>query len=159
MKGSYEAVVFDAGLTEDKFGESEDQTRAEIQFQIDEGEHKGRIVAWTGNFGDSVHGGKSRTQWTFETLRMLGLKDDDLTELAALKGARANVSVEEGKSRSYVKYVNPPGGFGIKPIGGSQAKDFAARMKAKLRGANGNQPSGGTSFNPSEWDDGGSVIK
>jgi hypothetical protein len=154
MRGSFEAVVHDAGLTENKFGRGSERMVAEIQFLIKGGENDGAIVGWSEGFSDEVFGGKSRTQWTFEALRTLGLKDDDLSALESLKGARANVTVEEGKNRSFVKYINPPGGFSIKRTEKSNAQEFAERMKAKMRG-NGaqRQPSGGSSFNPNEWDE------
>jgi hypothetical protein len=149
MEGTFEAVVYDAGLSDNKFGKGQESYIAEVQFQIvTDGAHKGAIVGWSDGFSDEVFGGKSRTQWTFESLRTLGLKDDDLSQLAALKGARAQIVVEQGKKISYVKYINPPGGFKIKAKGGDESKAFAEKMKAKLKGAPAVQ--GGTEFDPAK---------
>lgn len=109
----------------------------------------GRMLSYFGMFTELKPGNKtSAYDITMGALRNIGWTGDDLSELPdlAAAGHLANtvwlvVEHEEWEetTREKIKWVNRPGGGGMKPkkpMDASQLKVFAAAMKSKIRGSN-----------------------
>ena len=97
----------------------------------------GETITWYGLFGDEpvTDAGETITDLTFKALRVFGWKGNDLTDLAGIENNEVELVVvhEEwkGKVSSKVKFVNKPGGMGLKsPMSDAQATKFSASMKA-----------------------------
>lgn len=127
---------------------SKDGEQVAIGFEIvDEADpDHGVFVTYFGGFGEPKDGKKNGpVTFTMQALRNVGWTGDDLSELPALaEVGELNqlvwlvVEHEEYESKwsAKVKWVNKPGGGAVemkKPMGGSDLKAFAARMKSRLR--------------------------
>jgi hypothetical protein len=129
LPGKYDAVA-----TEHQWGTSANgKTQIAVCFQIIGGPQSGQYITWYGYFT-----GKAE-KITMKALRACGWKGDDLMQLGALD-QRVSIVVEheehEGKTHAKVQRINAPGGgIALKnPLGESELRMFAAKMKARAAG-------------------------
>jgi hypothetical protein len=119
-----------------QFGNSREKGTPQvcINFEITDGDYAGHRIAWMGYFTEKT------TKRTFETLRLVGWKGDDL--MGALAQELTNqvslvVDHEEwdGKVRAKIKWVNPPGGGGLRinTMNANDLRSFAASMKVTAK--------------------------
>jgi len=140
--GYYAAVAVPV-QTEDgavwaQFGTSQQKGTRQVYvaFAIIDGDHAGRRLGWFGYFTDGA------VDRTIESLRLCGLKGDDLAN--AMFGPldqEVQVVVEheeyDGKVRAKVAWVNAPGGGAFRmanPMKSDELRKFSATMKGKLKG-------------------------
>jgi hypothetical protein len=126
-KGTYRARATDCALGMTASGKEQVGAALEIL----EGEHAGESLTWYGYFTEKT------LERTLESLRHLGWKTDDLSDLAGVGDAEVAIVVDHeedqnGTLRARVRWVNAPGSGGIAMkdrLDGGAAKAFALRMK------------------------------
>jgi hypothetical protein len=140
--GAYAAVGIpvqtEQGAAWAQFGKSQNKGTLQVYvaFAVLDGPYAGRRLGWFGYFTDNT------VERTIESLRLCGLKGDDLA--AAVTGPldqEVQLVVEhetyDGKTRAKVVWVNAPGGGAFRmanPMNTGDLRKFAASMKAKMRG-------------------------
>lgn len=99
-----------------------------------DGNETGDTHAWYGYFTEKT---EART---IESLRILGWQGDDLSDLSTAIGGEAILVLEdeqddEGNLYTKVRWINAIGSGALMkdPMSDSDAKAFAARMKARVR--------------------------
>jgi len=125
--GNYRARAVDWGLATTKGGKEQ----VVVTFALEELE--GYRITWYGHFTDK--------SWkrTVESLRLCGWEGEDLQDLTGLDGNEVAVVVNhetfEGNTHARVSWVNDPNrGVNIKsPLDGDGARQFAARMRDKVK--------------------------
>ena len=128
-EGVFLAVAKDVQWGETKNGKKQ----VAVQFELLSGDDMGQTVTWFGYFTDGT--------WkrTMESLRYMGWRGDDLSDLGPLdQQVEIVVELDEynGKIRPKVQWVNRPGGGRVKlekPLGDSELKKFAAQMKQRAK--------------------------
>lgn len=114
--GTYEAKVVDYGVTKTKKGDP----MVMVRFTIYDAEGSAHNITWYGTFSSP----KSQ-EISSEALAVCGMKTKNFAELANGAGSGVldqNKVVQltvvneewEGKTRTKVKYINPPGGGGFR---------------------------------------------
>lgn len=127
VKGSYRGRGVSGGLGNTSTG----QPQVAVELQVtEEGEFHGETITWFGYF---TEGTEDRT---LDSLRILGWKTDDLSNLDGICDNEVRFVVDEeeyqGKVRTKVKWINRIGGLALKsPMSPQDAKAFAAQMKGK----------------------------
>src|SRR3954462_1979761 len=105
-EATYEAVGFQVdteewGLTYAQFGESKDKRTPQVvvNFEIvDEGEQKGRRIAWIGYFTEAT------TERTIQALRYCGFRGDDLAAAITQKlDQKVQIVVEHDEYQGKVR--------------------------------------------------------
>lgn len=89
-------------------------------------------ITWFGYFTEKTE------ERTFRTLRMLGWRGDDISDLSEIQDAECQAVVEneeyEGKVRAKVKWLNALDGPVLQnQMDPSASKSFAARMRARVK--------------------------
>jgi hypothetical protein len=116
-----------------------------------------QLVTWYGSFGDKS------VDRTIESLRHLGWKGDDLSDLQGLGETEVTVVIAheadlQGQPRARVKWINAGGGLALKTrMDAGSAKAFAEKMRGyvmwhgqRQKGAPGSAvPGGGATSAPS----------
>lgn len=125
--GKYRARGMSGGLGYTNGGAP--QVAVELQI-VEDGEFNGETITWFGYFTEDTE------DRTMESLRILGWKGDDLSNLEGVGDNDVRIVIEEeeyqGQVRSKVKWINKIGGLALKtPMTAQQAKAFAAQMKGK----------------------------
>lgn len=133
--GKYPAVAVpmagpDDGTQIIRFGEASTGTaQAIVYFKIIRGERAGDILPWFGSMT------KDSYERTMQSLRYAGWKGSDITKPGNLD-QEVEIEVEEseyqGKVRSKIAWVNPPGGGAFKlerPIQGQALATLSARIR------------------------------
>jgi hypothetical protein len=130
-------VQTDEGQVWAQFGRSQNKGTPQVfvAFALLDGPHAGRRLGWFGYF---TEGSADRT---IESLRLCGLKGDDLAN--AIKGPldqEVQLVLEheeyEGKKRVKVSWVNAPGGGAFKmanPMNAQELRQFAAKFKSNVK--------------------------
>jgi hypothetical protein len=123
--------TFRARAVEGAMGETEGgKPQIAIELQVlDEG-FAGETITWFGYFSEKT------LKRTFESLRILGWKGDDLTSLDGITDNEVKIVViedtYEGKTRLKVNWINRPGGLALKtPMSPDRVKSFAAEMRGE----------------------------
>lgn len=126
LNGTYRAraVEWDLGFT------STGKEQVMIRFEVFHDDEPSDHINYYGFFTEKT------AKRTMETLRLLGWEGDDPTKLEGLDANEVDLVIEpeeyEGKWTSKVKWVNRPGGGGLKnekPMDEAARRAFAARMK------------------------------
>src|SRR4051812_22051672 len=109
---------FRARAREWDFGESSKNTeQIAVQFEITEGDEKGRTLTWYGYFTDKT------AERTLESMRFMGWTGDDPTHPDNLNANEVEIVVEpeeytndkgETKIQSRIRWVNRAGGIALK---------------------------------------------
>ena len=109
------AKTWDFGIT-DKGNE-----QFAILFELLEGPNQGQTITWYGFFVQGTNkDGKpyDMAKQTIEVMRICGWDGDDLTDTVGLDRNDVQLVIDhesyEGKTSAKVKFVNRPGGLGIK---------------------------------------------
>lgn len=115
---------------------SGDQPQVAVELHILDPDYAGETITWFGYFTDKTQ------ERTFETLRLLGWKGDDLSDLTGITDNEVSVVIEEdeyqGDVRLKVKWINKVGGLALKtPMTPEQAKAFAIQMKGNALASRG----------------------
>ena len=104
-----------------------------VRFELLSGDDaKGKFINWYGYFSEKTW------ERTIESLRYMGFKGDDLTELGELsQEVRIVCVVEEyeGREQVKVKWINSCGSTAIKvnsPMPESDIRSFAAAMQSRI---------------------------
>jgi hypothetical protein len=125
--GTYEARPVTAALGMTKG----DKPCVGVEFELVE---TGSHITWYGYFTDKTQ------ERTIESLRFCGWTGTDLDNLSEI-GTKEKLTVQlvieqeeyEGKVRAKVQWVNRGGGLQLnKPLAGTEARAFAARMKGAV---------------------------
>jgi hypothetical protein len=121
---------------------STEKPQVAVEFQILDEEFANEAITWFGYFTDDT---KERT---FESLRVMGWKTDDLSNLDGITENEVRIVVKEeeyqGKTSLKVAWVNKPGGLALKtPMSPQQAKAFAASMRGEALASRGGTATGG----------------
>ena len=131
--GTYRAIAMSAQLG--KAGTGTPQVA--IAFQTEDGQH---ITAF-------CYLSEKAADRTMESLRLCGWEGDDVRDLSGVNGTcEVDIVVEEeeyeGNMRCKVKWINAPGGGGVKveAMPEKEAAAFAARMKAKAQASRATGP-------------------
>jgi hypothetical protein len=157
--GRFKAKAIEGALGFTKGGKEQ----VAVALEIIEGDHAGTSLTWYGFFTEKT------TERTFESLRHLGWKGDDLSDLDGILDNEVSIQVEEedddqGRTHSKVRWINAPGGgLAMKErMDDGAAKAFAQRMKGQAmalrRAASGGAKpasSGGSQPRPSNGSGGG----
>lgn len=136
--GQYQAVAVpvrtEAGESWAQFGETKNgNPQVVVNFEILEGEQKGRRISWFGYFTDKT------TQRTVESLRYCGFTGNDLaaaTYMPLDQEVQIVIDHEEynGKWSAKVQWVNKAGG-GLFKLDKPMDKRGLERFAAQMRGA------------------------
>lgn len=102
-----------------------------VELLILEGEHEGERLSWYGYFTEGTFAR------TLESLRLLGWRGDDLSDLSGIDENAVSIVVDEeeynGERKVRVRWINAPGGLALKePMTSDQAKAFAAKMRGRV---------------------------
>lgn len=103
-----------------------------IDLQLLEGPNTGNHITWYGYFSEATF------ERTIESLRLLGWKSDDLSDLRGIDANEVSIVIEhepdlQGEYRARVKWINGLGGVALKDrMDVGAAKAFAARMKGQV---------------------------
>jgi hypothetical protein len=142
-EGRYRAVAVpvdtDSGSVWAQFGLSKESKSQQVvvNFEILEGEAAGQKIAWFGYFSDKT------VDKTMEALRNCGWKSDDIMDcVTSPLEQEVSLVVEHendqktGKPRPRIRWVNRPGGGGLKletPMDDKDLRMFAAKLKVKAK--------------------------
>ena len=103
-----------------------------IKLRVTNGDETDSEITWFGYFTDKT------IDRTIESLRILGWRGDDLSDLAGITENEVEIVVRneeyEGQTRARVAFINRIGG-GVrleKRMSAEDTRRFAARMKAKV---------------------------
>jgi hypothetical protein len=94
----------------------------------------GPSIDWYGYFTDAT------VDRTIQSLRVLGWKGDDLSDLSSIEDGEAQLVIEseeyKGKVKPRVRWINALEGPSLKDqLSPEEAKSFAQRMKSRVRAA------------------------
>lgn len=126
--GKYKARATEGALGFTSTGKEQVAVALEVQ----SGEYQGKEITWYGYFTDAT------TDRTLESLRHLGWKGDDLSDLTGILDNEVQIVVEEetdqqGEVRTRVRWINGGGGVAMKDrMTDADAKAFAGRMKGHI---------------------------
>lgn len=144
-----------ARAVEGKLGYAKTGTeRVAVRFEIVEpAEAAGQSIIWDGWLTDNAF------ERTVESLRHAGMTGDDLVALEGLGSKNVELVIAEeeyqGEFRAKVKWVNKLGGGRGLTVGAmpeDKAKEFAARMRARVAGIGGQRPGAGPRPTPQRRD-------
>lgn len=101
-----------------------------VELEVLDPDYAGQRITWFGFFTEAT---EART---FEALRHLGWKGDELTDLGGIDQNEVRIVCDnetyQGQTRLKVQWINAPGGLALKtPMTPEQVRAFAARMKSK----------------------------
>lgn len=126
VEGTYRArgVLGALGMT------STGREQVAVELQILDENFAGATITWFGYFTEETQ------ERTFESLRTLGWKTDDLSNLDGINANEVKIVLKDeeydGKWRLKVAWINKPGGLALKtPMNEQQARSFAAQMKGR----------------------------
>jgi hypothetical protein len=92
-----------------------------ILFEITDGPEKGQSMTWYGMFLQGIDKNGEpydMAKQTIETMRICGWSGDDLMNVDGIDTNEVQIVIRhetfEGKTRAKIKFVNKPGGLGIK---------------------------------------------
>ena len=146
-EGSYKARAEDADLSETNAGNP--QVAVLLRLISGGPAVEQQLITWYGSFTEKA------IDRTLESLRYLGWKGDDLSNLQGVGTSEVTVVIEhgedpEGKLRARVKWINSGGGLAVKKrMDAGGAKAFAEKMRGYVMWHNqrqkGGQPAGGGS--------------
>lgn len=128
-EGRYQCRATEGLLSETEGGNP--QVAVDIVI-IEEGEWEGQHRTWYGSFTEKS------TDRTLQSLRLLGWRGDDLSELVGLGETEAYVTItheedQEGNLRDRAAWINSGAGIAVKkPMNADSAKAFAERMKGHV---------------------------
>lgn len=110
-----------------------------IKFAIEEGQHAGETVYWTGSFTDKSF------DFTMESLRTCGFEGDDLSNLESLSNNQVQLVIDEeeydDKTYSRVQFINKIGSMAIKgAMSDAEKAEFAARMRGRVLASKSEEP-------------------
>jgi hypothetical protein len=126
-KGTYRARGIEGGLGVAGTGTEQ----VAVRLRITEVPHEGESAVWYGYFTEKT---KRRT---LEALIALGWSGDDLSDLSGIDANEVEIVVDhepdrEGEMRARVKWINAPGGLGMKTqMQPADAKSFARSSAAR----------------------------
>lgn len=110
-----------------------EQVAVSLEVTDVDGNPTGERIAWYGTFTEAAY------PYTVKTLRVMGWRGDDLSDLSSIAGTPVSIVVQseeyKGKVRQKVAFVNAPGGGAIlkEQMTPDAAKSFADRMRSKIR--------------------------
>lgn len=126
--GKYKARATEGGLGLTKGG----REQVAVAMSIVDGDQAGNSLTWFGHFTPDT------TSRTLESLRHLGWKSDDLSDLDGILDNEVEIVVEHdvynGKTSAKIAWVNRLGtGLALKErLDPAAAKAFAARMRGEV---------------------------
>ena len=132
--------TFTARAVEGALGEtSNGSPQIAVELQVLDDGYTGETITWFGYFTEKT------TARTMESLRILGWKTDDLSNLDGITENEVKIVVVEdeydGKTRLKVNWINRPGGLALKsPMTPDKARGFAAQMKGAAVLSRGSAP-------------------
>lgn len=129
-KGKYKALVMDVDFGPAKSGTPQVAVSLKI---IDDEAYEGDYITYFGSFHENAQ------QYTFQALEAAGWQGVDLESapddcIGSEVQIVTDVKTWDGKDRAEVKFINRPGGGGLKErFEGSSRKDFFASMNRKYK--------------------------
>lgn len=127
-EGVFRAVPSGAGLSRAQTGNMQVGVMLNV---MDADGVVGEQITWYGSLSEKAR------EFTFRSLRTMGWKGDDISDLSMLTNEVSIVVAREeynGKTYEKVKFINAPGGSGIRnQLDESEAKAFAASLKSTVR--------------------------
>ncbi len=126
---SIEAGTYRAKAVAGALGYTKDHNpQVAVELHVLDESFAGESITWFGYFTE-----KSQER-TLESLRILGWKTDDLSDLSGITDNEVKIVVEEdeymGEVRLKVKWINKSGGIALKErMNEAEAKAFARKMK------------------------------
>jgi hypothetical protein len=120
------AKTWDLGFSE---GTGTDQVA--VEFEIVDGEEKGRRITWYGYFTEKTE------ERTVEALRIMGWTGGDIAQLNGLDANEVELVIEideyDGKERSKVQWVNRVGGLALKNrLDPARRAQLADRLRGRI---------------------------
>lgn len=126
-EGKYTATVSEHSQVtlHEKTGNEEIRVLCEI---VDEGDAKGALRTWRGYFTEGT------AERTVESLRYMGWKGDDITNIVLEKGVKFQIVIKheeyEGKIQEKVAWINRLQSVYVgQPMDDARKRSFAQRMK------------------------------
>ena len=129
-EGRYKCRATEAALAFTSQGAP--QVAVDIVITEEESEYCGQHRTWYGSFTEKS------TERTLQSLRILGWKGDDLSDLTGIDENEAYVTItheedQNGELRDRAAFINANAGLAIKtPMDEGEAKAFAERMKGHV---------------------------